>query len=331
MTWNNYPENHLEILDELPKWTYRIIGYEHAPTTGTPHLQMYYEFANRVRFTTLRKFNWLSNIESRNGTAIQASGYCKDTEKEGPTERWVEEGELSVPEPGKRTDIKNCTDLISAGGSVSQLAQQFPIEYVKYHRGFTNLRYTLDCLIPKRVPHVTVYWGDTGTGKSRIIYDAYSDPNDVYFTSNNKWYQGWNGLSDIVFEEYAGGITLNNFLRLLDRYPVQVETKGGMLNFNPEKIYITSHFHPSQWYPEQADRYPELERRIHVCKHFSFGHSNDPSVSVTKVAGNTIPPPTHKKIRFDEVEPDFGNLGQPRITNELAKVARQREMFFPKR
>ena len=37
-------------------------------------------------------------------------------------------------------------------------------------------------------------------------------------------------------------------VRLLDRYPCQVETKGGSVNFAPKKIIILSNKAPEDWY-----------------------------------------------------------------------------------
>lgn len=44
-TWNNYTENDVNRLRELPNTSidYLIFGFEKAPDTGTPHLQGYLE------------------------------------------------------------------------------------------------------------------------------------------------------------------------------------------------------------------------------------------------------------------------------------------------
>jgi len=44
-TWNNYPDEHQDLLDELA-YRYVVFGYEWAPATGTPHLQGYLYFDN---------------------------------------------------------------------------------------------------------------------------------------------------------------------------------------------------------------------------------------------------------------------------------------------
>ena len=51
-------------------------------------------------------------------------------------------------------------------------------------------------------------------------------------------------------------------LRLLDRYPCQVETKGGSINFAPKKIIILSNKAPEDWYDKNKCAWEPLERRI---------------------------------------------------------------------
>jgi len=55
-TWNNYPVNGVDLLKALkyPKVEWGIFAREMAPTTGTPHLQIYIAFKNNVRYDTLR-------------------------------------------------------------------------------------------------------------------------------------------------------------------------------------------------------------------------------------------------------------------------------------
>jgi len=308
LVWNNYPPDHLQKLGSLPAATYRIISYEHAPTTGTPHLHVYIEFRKLTRFETLQRLNLFSDIQSRKGTSKQASDYCKDKLKPGPSENYVEEGILSVSTQGKRNDLNNACEIIKQFG-VDGLIEENPGIYVKHHRGFESLAFKLNARQPKIIPEVIVYWGDTGTGKTHSVMEQ--SPN-CFLSSNCKWYDGWDGERDICFEEFSGGITINNFLRLIDRYPVTVETKGGTINFNPKRVFITSHYHPSKWYAD-SERFQELWRRITVCQHYMSVRGDDPNVSVTEVAGNTSQPLLKRKYVRISVPADPLNLGPDKM------------------
>ena len=115
---------------------------------------------------------------------------------------------------------------------------------------------------------VHVFWGATGTGKSRRAWaeaglDAYSkDPR-------SKFWDGYSSQSHVVIDEFRGGIDIAHVLRWFDRYPVRVEIKGSSRPLACHSIWITSNLSPDDWYPE-AD--PEtklaLRRRLNVT-HFA--------------------------------------------------------------
>lgn len=93
-----------------------------------------------------------------------------------------------------------------------------------------------------------VYWGATGTGKSRRAWaeggvDAY--PKDP----RTKFWCGYQGQGNVIIDEFRGDIDISHMLRWLDRYPVRVEIKGLSVPLCAEKIWITSNVHPGQWWP----------------------------------------------------------------------------------
>jgi len=108
----------------------------------------------------------------------------------------------------------------------------------------------------------SVFWGPTGTGKSRRAWElagisAYSkDPR-------TKFWCGYQGQRVVVLDEFRGSIDISHLLRWLDRYPVRVETKGGSQPLMADTFYITSNLPPAQWYPElDPATYRALERRL---------------------------------------------------------------------
>lgn len=75
------------------------------------------------------------------------------------------------------------------------------------------------------------------------------------------WWDGYEGQHTVVIDEFYGWIKYDFFLRLTDRYPLQVETKGGVVQFVSRRIVFTSNAAPDTWYPGVQDRAP-FERRI---------------------------------------------------------------------
>lgn len=59
------------------KVKYLIIGSEIAPTTGTPHFQMYIEFINPATFNQLKKRFPTAHIQASDGSAENNVVYCK--------------------------------------------------------------------------------------------------------------------------------------------------------------------------------------------------------------------------------------------------------------
>jgi len=112
-----------------------------------------------------------------------------------------------------------------------------------------------------------VFWGRTGTGKSRRAWDeagmdAY--PKDP----RTKWWDGYLSQRTVVIDEFRGAIDISHMLRWLDRYPVLVEIKGATIPLRAESIWITSNIPPEQWYPEaDIETMQALLRRLNIT-HF---------------------------------------------------------------
>ncbi len=111
-----------------------------------------------------------------------------------------------------------------------------------------------------------VFWGATGTGKSRRAWDeagvdAYSkDPR-------SKFWCGYQTERNIVIDEFRGGIDIAHILRWLDRYPVRVEIKGSSRPLVAEKFWITSNLNPTDWYPDSdAETVAALRRRLNITQ-----------------------------------------------------------------
>lgn len=96
---------------------------------------------------------------------------------------------------------------------------------------------------------INVFWGVTGTGKSRRAWeeaglDAY--PKDP----RTKFWCGYQQQEHVVIDEFRGGIDIGHMLRWLDRYPVIIETKGSSTVLRATTIWITSNLDPRKWYAE---------------------------------------------------------------------------------
>ncbi len=260
-TLHDYVGDEVAKLREWSQVSYGIVGREVCPDTGRPHLQGYIEFKQQVLLSTLKnKISQKIHVEERRGTAQQASKYC---EKEDDYDEW---GDIS--EQGRRTDLDIVTAEIVGGARMRTVARSHPEAYVKFHKGLRSLQATL--IEPRdEVPTVTVLYGDTGVGKSRHAREL-TDDRYVWGPEQDKWFDGYEGQKDVIFEEFRGQLPFGQMLRMLDRYDCKVQYKGGLCEFAATNIVITSPVHPREWYTNlTADegKMDQLLRRITTIKH----------------------------------------------------------------
>lgn len=100
--------------------------------------------------------------------------------------------------------------------------------------------------------------GPSGVGKSRLA--SAMSPN-AFWAFSDKWFDGYDGGSDVIIDNFdpAKVNDWNQFLRMVDRYPLRLETKGGSVNFAPKRIFVTTVFTPDRWSKRHA---AEIFRRI---------------------------------------------------------------------
>lgn len=137
---------------------------------------------------------------------------------------------------------------------------------------------------------VLVFWGATGTGKSKYANEI--APNAYWKTPDTKWFDGYRGQEDIIIDDFTAATFSRDFmLRFLDRYPMKVECKGGHREMVAKRIIITSNFHPNEWWKEKdgdTTGNAALMRRIDVIKYFmgpqtSFAESDDALLDNTEL------------------------------------------------
>jgi len=255
-TWNNYPENYLDKLDGLPKFSYRVLGHE-VGESGTKHIQGYIEFEKQARFDSLRKKIPEIHWESRAGTSTQAAQYCK---KDGV---FAEFGVLSTP--GKRTDLDQVRDTLKEGNlrdvvstARSMQSVRFAEVYLKYNEVKRNFK-------------PTVYWlyGETGVGKTRralahAIENGTPEDQVHIQIENSKWWDGYDKHSVVIIDDIRQEFcSFVRILNLLDRYACRVETKGGTRQLLATSMYVTSPWHPEQIWSTYENK-DQLIRRIDV-------------------------------------------------------------------
>lgn len=260
-TINNWTENDQASLRVLNcKW----IGWgQEVGESGTPHLQGACVLGKRLAFSTIKKHQAFlkAHIEPMKGTPQQARDYCM---KDG---KFEEHGTL--PEPGKRNDIKELASMVVAGQSLASIAttEAGAIGLIKYSRGLQVLRsYQHKRRDPGDPPKVIWLYGPTGTGKTRTCIEEAERNGLTYWMSSGslRWFDGYDGQPVCILDDIRTSHCKFDFLlRLLDRYPFTVEFKGGCIQWSPKYILITAPYSSrNMWNLKTPEQLDQLTRRI---------------------------------------------------------------------
>lgn len=238
--------------------TYAVWQLEKG-ANGTIHWQGYAHFNKCVRLTFLkRSISSRIHWEPRRGTFEQAFKYCtkEDTRQDGP----FYFGVPPVDSQGKRNDLLALQETLDAGNSIRNVASMHFAPFLKYPKGIQTYRRLIQDHRNDKT-FVGVIYGPTGCGKSSLMCKKFAD---AYWKScGNHWWDDYDFEDIVIIDEYYGWLPYAYLLRLLDRYPMQVETKGGTVNFVSKQIWICSNNPPSDWYTWKNNMiYDPLERRI---------------------------------------------------------------------
>lgn len=254
-TINNYTECDIKQLKSLcDNVSYLCYGFEKGEKENTPHIQGYLELPNPQRFSWIKKRLPRAHIEVKKGSRTQAREYCFK-EDSNP----FEYGKWRADKQGMRNDLINVKRKIDEGVPEEQIAEE---NFVTWSRNYRALdRYRM-LKFKKRCTEKKVIWlyGSTGTGKSRKAHEMY--PNAYWKPPGTKWFDGYTGETEAILDDFRSGwFSWSYMLRLLDRYPLSVETKGGSVPWVPTTIVITSPFHPRDVY-DTDEEVEQLLRRI---------------------------------------------------------------------
>jgi len=178
-----------------------------------------------------------------------------------------EHGTLQNKRPGQRNDLARIVDLCTSGASQSEVAQICPEAILRFPTGVQRLvsihEAPRDRSTPKRC--VCLY-GPTATGKTRRIFEWCESANIQPYCWDNgmpTWWDGYSAQKVVLMDEYRSQLPMSYVLRLMDRYAMRVQYKGGSCQFVADYLYFTSSKHPRDWYSDSdQDKIDQLLRRF---------------------------------------------------------------------
>ena len=231
-----------EFLPYLPGGVLYLRGQlELGAQNAYSHWQLVASFSSQQRLAAIKKI-------------FGESVHAEPTRSESALEYvWKEETAVAGTrfELGNRPMRRNCSEDWE---SVRESAKRGRLDDVPadiFVRHYSALRrISADYAEPIAVEReIIVYWGPTGTGKSRRAWsegglDSY--PKDPC----TKFWCGYRGQQHVILDEFRGQIGISHILRWFDRYPCLVEQKGSSTVLSCKRIWVTSNLDPRQWYPD---------------------------------------------------------------------------------
>lgn len=284
------PEEMLEHFKRLwpeTKLVYILIGQEHHVEEGL-HLHCYVELNYKMNVKNMNFFDYVKDeikypakvkeaFSKGNKPGEGKFGWFDYIRKEGF--KIIEWGTPPQPATVKKTRKEINEACLKGVKSIRQLILDGDIsikDFQRYRTGVQAFRMTdpieWDC--PKIVKW---YYGEKETGKSRKARDECEAAGEykAWRKVQDKWFDNYTGQEVVWIDEIrAGTFQWEFFLQLIDRYPLDVEIKGGFTRWNPKVIIITSPDRPEEvFYNHQKeqvwDKIGQVTRRITEFRNFN--------------------------------------------------------------
>ena len=277
ITINNPKETDDQYIERFESKKIKYTFQRERGQQGTAHIQAFLWLDARRRRTFVSSiFTAGENPHCEPCKEPRASEkYCRkeETRYAGPYTN-ITASESACIGQGSRTEIAAACESICQGARVETVATEFATTFVKYHRGLMQLYHIVQ---PKRRDKSVVLWmyGPTGCGKSRAARDVATaaETNGWQYYSkvgSSKWWDNYGGDQCVIWDELTAEYPITLLLQVLDRYELQLECKGGYVNFNAKLIIITTNYSPGQTYPDIPEKHMQaLNRRINHLLEFT--------------------------------------------------------------
>lgn len=266
---------------------------------GRLHIQGYAEFEKKMSLAAVRKhFGDSVYAEVRQGTQAQAIAYCTketDLDADPPIYGRVEGGEvvefgekMKANEKGgtrgSRNDWRGVWNMIKERKAQTEIVEAFPM-VIPYSKAVNYARFLVQCERVRETPtELVILYGDTDCGKTSAAI-AMCTPGRYYVIGADGKSMWWDGYDPdqhdtVILDEFVGSrCPITHLNQLCDKIMLNVQTKGGFVNFLAKRLIITSNFAPEEWYKNVPESKVEaLMRRVTLLCKFSVVREVSPIV-----------------------------------------------------
>lgn len=167
--------------------------------------------------------------------------------------------------PGRRTDLDAVREAVLQGSGMRDI-----VRTVTSYQGMRGAELLLKYMEKERdfKPRVLWFHGSTGSGKTRTALEMF--PGAWVSGRNLKWWDGYDAHSAVVIDDFRKDFcTFHELLRILDRYPYRVETKGGSRQLLARDMVVTCPWSPEVLFANRSEEdIGQLSRRIDEVRQF---------------------------------------------------------------
>ena len=278
---------HDEIIDRAQKFNpdYVCLADE-IGASGTLHTHVYLYSASPMRFGTVKKRFPTAHIDRAHGTVQDNRAYIRKEGKWADTDKsetrvegtFKEFGELPDEASEKSPKYARLLQCVKDGMSNKEILAidpsfAFHLEHIDKLR--QDIRFE-KYLTENRFIKVHYLWGDSGTGKTRSIYEKHP-PEEIcrithYPSRGNVQFDAYKGQSVLVFEEFHSEVPISMMLNLLDIYPLMLPARYHDRIACYLTVYITSNIPLEEQYKDihkdKLETWNAFLRRIHTVMEF---------------------------------------------------------------
>lgn len=264
-TYNNYKEEDIPVIAAWEDVAKMTVGQEVGKKTGTPHLQ------GAVTFKTAKRFSSVKKLNEKISWRVMAA---KWNEGEAAFEYCRKDGIICIEidntvKRGKRSDLQKAYDAAKSGKTLKEWTTEEEPSYqaIKVYEKIKSVH-------DKRVLeddklHVIWIWGASGSGKSHAAREIGGEFCEF---TGHRFVGGYNGEEVIMFddikpEDWTGCTHI--LLRLLDKYPYNMEVKNGYMKAMYHTVVITCLWKPEDFWGMVTKYEPPIQllRRITEVRH----------------------------------------------------------------
>tara|TARA_B100000519_G_C14255708_1_gene444900 strand:+ start:1407 stop:2879 length:1473 start_codon:yes stop_codon:yes gene_type:complete len=314
---------------------YCAAGKEICPKTGTPHIQGYIRFTDKKgkRMKTVIRvlgYYWSKNRPGHGcwpnlKPAIKGDmankNYCGKECREGWFLEIGEAREEKREGQGARNDYHDTYDIIKgstfSGEKEEDLAEKIPEHYLKHGKMVIRLRNLCQMREnpngEQRAKGHRIIWifGKTGRGKSHFV-EAALEGKAYYMKGPGKWWDQYDMEEYLWLDDFRKDyFKFHYLLKVLDRYRLMTEYKGGYTRIRVHITYVTCPVHPAVMYGNRKDNADQLLRRIYskgqVLEALEAGDDEAGKPAVIKEWSKEESYELLKKVNTGEVD-SWGNL-----------------------